>query len=79
MALLYADRLPLPRSTLALVGASAATSYVFFSNLGGAQFGLVPLLTGRLTHVKLTASDKIKAWSAFYSQGAVRIWPLFCS
>ena len=69
-----ASHIDLPTTTLLLVGASAATSYIFYSNVGLTQFGAVALLNGSLApDVKVNAYDKVKAWNAFYSKASVGI------
>ena len=66
-----ASHIDLPTTTLLLVGASAATSYIFYSNVGLTQFGAVALLNGSLApDVKVNAYDKVKAWNAFYSKAS---------
>lgn len=63
-----AEHLP----TIGLVGSVTATSYTLFSHVGLVQYGTIPLLRGVLSPaVRIKPSDKVKAWSAFYKNGAV--------
>lgn len=59
-----------------LFGSATASSYVFFSNLGMSQYGLVPYLQGKVANVKLSGSDAVKTWQGYYDNGKASIFQL---
>lgn len=60
-------------TTVALVGATAASSYATFANISLAQFGILPFLTGKVGALRLSPADKVGAWKAYFHAGAVRV------
>ncbi|WWC73897.1 uncharacterized protein I206_107869 [Kwoniella pini CBS 10737] len=61
--------LPAPSITLALGGLT--TAYVFFSNLGDYQRGIIPYLNGRMVGpINISDKERAKLWRSYFKPAA---------